>query len=347
MEAKLNANSFFWAFCLSLLLSFTGPLTVASAADDARQPSQNIKMANYQLENADYIVLAQMPDVPDQVNLHRGIKVNIRDTAYISGHSVNKAFAFKESQSSKDLRARGMIYSSGEDSAESLISADGNGRSIEYFDSGAVKYMEEDIFSEKQPDLLASQNLKAAAAKSVFAEAATSFIKANNLYNNAIFLKNVSFAKLEEYDVASRQVVGSKIVGAMVHFGYKIDGIKAYGPGSEVKVIFGDGNSVVGYIDAIRGHEAVGNVSLKDPQDAVEDYIQYGEPKTLLRSGAGIVKKVLIDTVELVYYLKPVSVQQDEIRPHYLISGLFTCVDPTSNEKHDVEFEWLEDAVRN
>jgi hypothetical protein len=227
------------------------------------------------------------------------------------------------------------------------MTRDGNGRFIEYFGSGAVKYMEEDIFSEKQPDLLASQNLEAEAAKTVFAKAAVNFLRANNLLKDTMFLKDVSYAECEEYDVASKQIVDRKVVGAMVHFGYKIDGIKAFGPGSEVKVIFGEGNNIVAYIDALRGHQADSCVSLKTPKEAVEDYINYKEPKTLLRSGGGIVKKVLINSVELVYYLKAASEQQDEISPHYLIAGLFSCEDLISNEMLDVQFKWLEDAVRN
>lgn len=363
MQAKRYANHFFLVFCLSLLLAFAGISVVASAAADnniagassaseiasnpVRQPSQNIKAAGYQLEDADYVVSAQMPDVPDTANLHRAITVNVRDTAYISDHIVAKAFSFQESQRSKGLRAQGRIFSPGGDAVESVITADGEGRFIEYFGSGAVKFMEEDIFSEKQPDLLAAQKLGTKSAKSVFAVAAMDFLTANNLQKNAIYLKDVSFAKVEKYDVASKQVVDSKVVGVTVHFGYKIDGIKAYGPGAKVNVIFGEGNRVVGYIDALRDHQSVSSVLLKAPQDAVEDYIHYGEPKTLLRSRGGIVKKVLINSVELVYYLKSISAQQDEIRPHYLIAGLFTCEDPISNETHEVKFEWLEDAVRN
>ncbi len=155
------------------------------------------------------------------------------------------------------------------------------------------------------------------------------------LAKNALYQRDVSFATLEEYDVAAGKVVGRKVVGAAVHYGYTIDGINTYGPGAKVSVLFGSEERIVGYIDTLRSHKAARPVKLIDPQKAVARYIEYGRPRTLLRSGGGIVEQVLVDQVELVYYLKAASKKQEEIRPHYLIKGRFVCQDPKGREiKH-------------
>ena len=196
-------------------------------------------------------------------------------------------------------------------------------------------------------DLLASRGLKTETAKSFYAEAALEFQKTHDLTHRGAYKRDVSFATLETYDVESQKVVTRKVVGAAVHYGYTIDGIKAYGPGAKISIIFGSEDRVVGYIDALRRHKPMRTVALMHPEKAVEQYISYGEPKTLLRSGGGNVKAIIIDTVDLVYYLKAASKNQDEIRPHYLLGGRFICEDPMGKKDRIVKFEWLEDAVAN
>jgi hypothetical protein len=278
-----------------------------------------------------------MPKVPGNVNVHKSIPVNVLDSASIANNNVAKAFSFTESE-------RGPVFQSSA-AAESVMTMDAKGRSIEYFSSGAVVYMEGDIFSEKAPDLLASSGLRTKDAKATFSREAMKFLTTNNLAKNTTYLREVSFATLQEYDVASRKVVDRKVVGAAVHYGYTIDGIKAYGPGAKVSVLFGSDKRIIGYFDTLRQHKPAHSVALIDPQEAVDRYISYGEPKTLLRAGGGVVKKVHIESVELVYYLDAASKKQDEIRPHYLFRGRFVCENPDDSELLPVQFEWIEDAV--
>jgi hypothetical protein len=339
---------------LALILALAGPAAAEQTDDDEYKaqvadgnivrstdqklsPSAIIEHVGYQLNYSNYKVSAKMPKVPANANVHKTIPVNVLDSASIANNNISKAFRFTESE-------RSPVFQSSA-AAQSVMTMDAKGRSIEYFTTGAVVYMEGDIFSEKAPDLLASNRLSTKDAKATFSREAMKFLTTNNLAKNTTYLREVSFATLQEYDVTSRKVVDRKVVGAAVHYGYTIDGIKAYGPGAKVSVLFDSDKRIIGYIDTLRQHKPTHSVALIDPQEAVDRYINYGEPKTLLRAGGGIVKEVLIDSVELVYYLDAVSKKQDEIRPHYLIRGRFVCENPDGNELRSVKFEWKEDAV--
>ncbi len=220
---------------------------------------------------------------------------------------------------------------------------DADSRTIEYFNNGAVFYSHKELFSEDNEDILGIRG-NSNDAKDKYSKKAKNFLEENDLFSEGMYYKDVSFAKVEKYDVASKQIVEKKTVCASVQFGYKIDGIDTWGPGAKVNVFFKDDKTISGYYSGLSKLKFKKQVKVKNPKDVVNKYMKYKEPKSILRAHTGVVDHILIDNVDLVYYLYSANKLQDKVQPAYLISGRFIGKD--NNDKEiNTKFEWLEKAV--
>ena len=115
----------------------------------------------------------------------------------------------------------------------------------------------------------------------------------------------------------------------LVDFLYQIDGASATGPGSKIEVSVGDGGEVVKLVWSWRQMAPVSTGNIISQQNAYQDLIQ----------GKGSLdvpldcRQVIIEQVQLKYWLDPPSEKQDYAVPVYEFTG--QCLDKNGNHLED------------
>ncbi len=115
----------------------------------------------------------------------------------------------------------------------------------------------------------------------------------------------------------------------LVDFPYPVDGASATGPGSKIQVSVGDNGEVIRMVWAWRQMSPLGTDDIISPWQAFED----------LTRGKGSIelpldcRVVLVDQVQLKYWLDPPSEKQNFIVPVYEFTG--TCLDKNGNTLED------------
>jgi hypothetical protein len=228
---------------------------------------------------------------------------------------------------------------------------DQNGRSVEFFRTGAIFFMKEELFSEQAPDMLVSMGLDPGAAPEFFEQEGTAFLNEIGLNREGMLPKGVSYMQVKSVQEGGSQEA-SKIVGAAAHFQYEIDGVPAWGPGAKTTVYFGE-NGPTGMYDAMRDFEPIGEVELFSPQAVLSEYINADKPQTLFRLHTGVVDETVIEEVKVTYYVGPGNADQAMLEPYYLITGTMYGWNPGPDPQNPREgatnadpapFVWLERA---
>jgi hypothetical protein len=114
-----------------------------------------------------------------------------------------------------------------------------------------------------------------------------------------------------------------------VNFPYQVDGASATGPGSKIEVSVGDKGEVVKLVWSWRQMSPLGADNIISQQQAYQDLIQ----------GKGSLdvpldcRKVVVEQVQLKYWLDPPSEKQDYAVPVYEFTG--QCLDKNGNHLED------------
>jgi len=115
----------------------------------------------------------------------------------------------------------------------------------------------------------------------------------------------------------------------LVDFPYQVNGASATGPGSKIEVSIGDGGEVVGMLWSWRQMSPLGTDNIISEQKAFQDLVQ----------GKGSLdvpldcRKVVVEQVQLKYWLDPPSEKQDYAVPVYEFKG--ECLDKNGNHLED------------
>jgi hypothetical protein len=115
----------------------------------------------------------------------------------------------------------------------------------------------------------------------------------------------------------------------LVDFPYFVDGAEATGPGSKIEVSVGDNGEVVGMLWSWRQLSPLGTDNIISEQQAFQELTQ----------GKGSVdipldcRQVVVEQVQLKYWLDPPSEEQDYAVPVYEFTG--TCLDKNGNTLED------------
>ncbi|MGD0352769.1 MAG: hypothetical protein ABSB38_04680 [Dehalococcoidia bacterium] len=115
----------------------------------------------------------------------------------------------------------------------------------------------------------------------------------------------------------------------LVDLPYQVDGASATGPGSKIEVSVGDKGEVVKLVWSWRQMSPLGTDNIISQQQAYEDLIQ----------GKGSLdvpldcRKVVVEQVQLKYWLDPPSEKQDYALPVYEFTG--TCLDKNGKTLED------------
>ncbi|NEV63658.1 hypothetical protein [Thiorhodococcus minor] len=287
---------------------------------------------------AKYRVAAELPKVPTSL-LQFEIRMIDPGRVDPSRDPIARAVDFDGKRSGLDKA---------EDGSSSLLLTDPDGRTIEYFSSGAVFYMEQELFSEQDDDIFSRGKWERDQAADWYADKAAAFLDSAGLRRRGMAPKDVSFMEVQSMGRKDAEAE-TRTLGAAAHFGYSIDGIPAWGPGAKTTVYF-DGEGISGVYDALPNLEPAKEVAILPPEAALEAYMKSERPRSLYRLHTGAVEEVLIESVELVYYLGQSNRHQQIVSPHYLIRGSFLGKDVSgSAEKAEdalkSDFIWLEPAV--
>lgn len=285
--------------------------------------------------NPDFKVLAEMPQVPSILPIYKveGIDPTAID---LPNNHLSQVFDFNAEDKGVDKNTDGVM---------SVMFTDTNKRSLEFFSSGAAFFMNEELFSEHSSDLLRENHLSQESAKEMYKELSWEFLNKNDLVNSGMVFNNVSFMNIQQFSIKDNKE-SSKVVGAAAHYSYELSGVPAWGPGAKTTVYFGP-EGITGFYNAIPKLDVVGEGKTLHPKKVVDKYISAGQAQTLLRLHSGVVEQVIIESVELVYYVDAGNKAQEVVTPHYLISGMFYGNDISSSEKGmiETEFQWLTSAV--
>jgi len=297
------------------------------------------------VENVKYKINTNLSEERPSLPIYKVNMVDVKNNNKIE--KIEAIFDFT-AQKSK-------IYTSRNNSLSKMIT-DNKGRSIEYFDSGAIFFNKDSINPKKSKDILQANGLTKKTAKDFYSKKAEIFLSKNNLLQENMFVKRVTFETFQKISLKEVEnfkkginpiTKNAKIIGAAVHFGYKIGNIPTWGAGSETTVYF-DQDGISGYFNQIRDFSENKNgkeYNLISEKEAVKNYTSNKQAKNLLRATPMITKKVIIDNVQLVYHLKAVNKIQNKIEPKYLITGTLMGINLKGKEVKS-EFKWLEDAIQ-
>ena len=338
--------------CATLMLTVAGAsedsdiINASNSVESIKSLSEAEPKSVKKLSKVEYNIKVELSDNQPRVSSYFANITNVKEI------NINSKIAkiFKFDTIKKD------IVKSSNDSLLSLITLDKKGRSIEYFESGAVFFSNKTLIPENSEDILKLKGLDKKSAKEFYQEKATKFLKEHKLLKEGLEFKNLSFATVQKLNIDDVQNLQKgikpnkeqRIVGVSANYRYSINGIPTWGPGSELKVYF-DKNGVSGYFDQIRTLlSTTKGISHKliSQKEAVERYTSKENVKNLLKTEPIITHRVNVEDAKLVYYMDGVDKEQREIKPHYLISGKLIGEDLDGKEKA-VEFQWLESAVTN
>ncbi len=282
----------------------------------------------------DFVLTAKLPSVPESLTVFNVVAVD-PTTIDPSATAVGRAFGFKSAAKKQHVNSKKSV---------SVLHTDANNRTLELFDSGAVFVKNETLLDEASPDLLASLKLDRETAKKYFAEKSRSFLSETKLVSSGITLRDITFGDLSVQSVRSK-LETKKVIAAAANYSLTLNGIPAWGPGAATRVYF-DTKGVSGFYSAAPTLKQGDIARVIKPEAAVEKYIAAGAPSTNIRLHTGVVYKVDISKVELVYYIDASNSAQKTVAPQYLISGQFYGRD-LSGEKTDVasDFSYLVPAI--
>jgi len=115
----------------------------------------------------------------------------------------------------------------------------------------------------------------------------------------------------------------------LVDFPYQVNGASATGPGSKIEVSIGDGGEVVGMLWSWRQMSPLSTRNIISQQKAFQDLVQgKGSLDVPLEC-----RQVVVEQVQLKYWLDPPSEKQDYAVPVYEFTG--QCLDKNGNHLED------------
>ncbi len=318
-------NSQFSAALSALMISFAAQANDPDAAigqGDAYTKDPGAAFVNEIKLDVEYQIQARLPKVPASLPGYQVIGVDPH-AIQPDKEAVGRAFNFQPEKRTADKKA---------DGSSSVMYTDAEQRSLEYFNSGAVFYMVEDLIPEHAEDLLASQKLDPASGKKLYAEAAANFLKTHGLDSAGMKFKDVSFAQAKSMHYKDKYET-VKTVAAAAHYGHWINGIEAWGPGAKTTLYF-DGQGVNGYYGAMPDLKPVKEVGLVSPEEALKSYMNNRTPRSLYRLETGAIDTVVVEEVSLIYYVGPGNGNQQEVLPYYLLRGHFQGPDLRAEPAH-------------
>jgi hypothetical protein len=115
----------------------------------------------------------------------------------------------------------------------------------------------------------------------------------------------------------------------LVKFPYQVDGASATGPGSKIEVSIGNGGEVVSMLRSWRQMSPLGTDNIISEKQAYQDLI----------NGNGSLdvpldcRQVVVEQIQLKYWLDPHSVKQDYAVPVYEFTG--ECLDKSGRHLED------------
>jgi hypothetical protein len=119
-----------------------------------------------------------------------------------------------------------------------------------------------------------------------------------------------------------------------VNFDLHYDGVRIWGSGGKVRVYFGRDGEIIGFIGDFWNIKSTRKVQLIRPDEAIQKLREVGYGRSMPRS---MINRVVIKSVELVYYAPTPGAESTVIIPVYHIRGFLIG---KNNEK--VEFaQWV------
>lgn len=115
----------------------------------------------------------------------------------------------------------------------------------------------------------------------------------------------------------------------LVSFPYQVDGASATGPGSKIEVSIGDGGEVVRMLWSWRPMSPVSTGNIISERQAYQDLVQ-GQGSLDVPLDC---RQVVVEQVQLKYWLDPPSEKQDYAVPVYEFTG--QCLDKNGNHLED------------
>jgi hypothetical protein len=109
-----------------------------------------------------------------------------------------------------------------------------------------------------------------------------------------------------------------------VNFALSYNGIPIWGPGAKARVYIGEGGEVVGFIGRFWEVRSAGEVSILRPEEAVQKLKELGYGRSVPRE---MVSKVIVKSIELVYYAPPPDVEPTQLVPFYVVKGVLVGKD--------------------
>ena len=136
----------------------------------------------------------------------------------------------------------------------------------------------------------------------------------------------------KEVNIETNEVLEEKSFGKMVVYKRKINDIRFFGMGSKIVVYLGENYSIVGFEKKWREIEFFEKRGIMD-KATVFDKFKKGNLTVITSSADGIPKcdKIIVNELELVYWTLPWHVDQEYIKPVYLIKCDAIVGDETSS----------------
>ena len=320
-----------------------------ASENNVKDNSQIILEKMKKIDNSSNEIVPSLPKIKYTVNVNlsndtqklKSYKVKEVNIAKIDSSKLENIFDFNIAK--KNVRMK-------RNRSSELMLWDSDNRSIQYFSSGAIFFQNETTMPDMAQDLLKHHKLNKSSGKEFYKNKAIKFLKKNDLFSKNMKYKQVSYGVVtqEKKNLKTNKITATeRVVSVGVEFEYTLNDIPIWGPGAITTVLF-DETGVSGYFNRMRNftelEDSDKRVSIS-AKEAVEKYISLGSPRSLLLSYSGKVKEVIIDSVELVYYVKPINKLQKELHPHYLISGRIIG-EGDNGEKVVGELKWVEMAKK-
>jgi hypothetical protein len=285
-----------------------------------------------------YTVKVNLLDDAPRLKSYKIKEVNI---AKIDSSKLENIFDFDISKRKVTMNNHG---------SSELMLWDSDNRSIQYFSSGAIFFQNETTMPDMAQDLLKHHKLDKSSGKEFYKNKAIKFLKKNDLFLKNMYYKQISYGVVtqEKKNLKTNKITAiERVVAVGVEFEYTLNDIPIWGPGAITTVLF-DETGVSGYFNRMRNFTELEDSDERvfiSAKEAVEKYISLDSPRNLLLSYSGKIKEVIIDSVELVYYVKPINKLQKELHPHYLISGKIIG-EGDNGQKVVGELKWVEMAKK-
>ena len=176
--------------------------------------------------------------------------------------------------------------------------------------SGTVIYRTQQQFAEAELD-------SDETAKNV----AETFLKENNLFPDDYYFERIipTFTK-KEVNIETNEVLEEKSFGKMVVYKRRVNDIRFFGMGSKIVVYLGENYSIVGFEKKWRQIEFFEKKRIMD-KATVFNKFKDGNLTVISSPADGILPcdKIIVNEIELVYWTLPWDVDQEYIKPVYLI----------------------------